>query len=293
MFKRRSLVTGLVLLLSLALAVGLAFSAKVKVTTTVDIYDQGKINWEVGVVKATGMGAPPSGMPQGQARMMARRAAIVDCYRNLAEIVYGVRVDSETLVRNFVTESDVIETKVTGMIKGAQIVSDKQMPDGSYEVIMVIPLYGKESVGNIILPEAISQQKVKMEEAGKEIIPLPPAPEVPLEGSYTGLIIDARGKGVEPCMSPKIISEDGDEVYGTMKVDPEIVIEKGIIGYAHSMGKAKQSWRAGDHPLIIEATGKCGTFKADVLVTQKDAQRIKEANREAGFLQNLRVTIVS
>ncbi len=45
---------------------------------------------------------------------------------------------------------------------------------------------------------------------------------------YTGVVIDARGLGVMPSMSPKIYDNTGNEVYGTMTVDPDYVIEKGI-----------------------------------------------------------------
>lgn len=269
----------------LFLVAGIVYSQKITVQTTLTVEQtpSGRINWEAGVIKATGTGAKPSGMPSAQARQMARRAAIVDALRNLGEIINGVRVDSETTVKNFVTESDVIRTQMSAFIQGAHIVSERELPDGSYEVVMQLPMYGKESLGSIIVPETLKE---------KELTLYPPAPETPVEGAYTGLIIDARGLNVKPCMSPKIISEDGDEVYGTMKVPAEVVIEKGIVGYASSLEKAKQSWRSGERPLIIKATGKAGSFNGDVLVTPSDAKKILRENEKAGFLQNLRVTIV-
>jgi hypothetical protein len=273
------------ILIFLFLAGTIVYSQKVtvQVTTTVEQTSSGRINWEAGIIKATGMGVRPSGMPSAQAKALAKRAAIADCYRNLGEIINGVKVDSETVVKNFITESDEIRTQVSAFIKGAQIVSEKENPDGSYEVTMQLPLYGKESLGAIIIPEATKEEEQKL---------YPPAPETPLEEAYTGLIIDARGLNVKPCMSPKIISENGDEVYGTIRVSPEVVIEKGIVGYSSSIEKAKQSWRSGEKPLIVKATGKAGSFNADVLIKQSDAEKILRENEKSGFLQNLRVTIV-
>ena len=55
---------------------------------------------------------------QAQKRLMAVRAAKADAFRQLVEIINGVHVNSETVVKDFVTESDVIKTKVEGLIKG-------------------------------------------------------------------------------------------------------------------------------------------------------------------------------
>ena len=58
--------------------------------------------------------------PQG--RLMAKRAAEVDAQRKLIERIIGLRVDSQTLVRDFVAESDVINTVARGTLVGHSIV---------------------------------------------------------------------------------------------------------------------------------------------------------------------------
>jgi hypothetical protein len=121
---------------------------------------QGTINWTSGVVYATGIGAPPpSAVNPAQARAMAVRAAQVVAYRNLLEIVKGVRVDSETVVENFMTKSDIIRTRVDGIVKGAMIMKTQYMSDGSVEVLVSMPMKGAlldavvpESFGSAVLP---------------------------------------------------------------------------------------------------------------------------------------------
>ena len=49
---------------------------------------------------AIGYGYLPAGMPVGRAKLMARRAAIVDAQRNLVEIIKGTAVDAETSMEN-------------------------------------------------------------------------------------------------------------------------------------------------------------------------------------------------
>ncbi|MCK9554594.1 hypothetical protein M0R36_02080 [bacterium] len=67
---------------------------------------------------------------EGQEKLMARRAAIVDGYRNLAERVKGLRITSNTYVRDFVAESDQIQTQFDHFLKGAKIDSGSERWDG-------------------------------------------------------------------------------------------------------------------------------------------------------------------
>lgn len=76
-------------------------------------------------VQGTGV-APTYAVNAVQARMLARRAAVVDAYRQLAEMVKGVNVDSETTVENMMVTSDVTKTKVTALIQGARASRSRQ-----------------------------------------------------------------------------------------------------------------------------------------------------------------------
>jgi hypothetical protein len=73
-----------------------------------------------------------------QTRLMAKRAAVVDSYRRLAEMIYGVVIDSKTTVRDFTTTSDVVKVSVEGVIKGAKIVDEKYYSDGMVSVTSIV-----------------------------------------------------------------------------------------------------------------------------------------------------------
>jgi len=69
-----------------------------------------------------------------QNKLLAKRAAEADCYRKLAETVYGVKLTSDTYVRDFVTESDEIRTAVDTFIKGIKLGPPRYYDDGTCEV---------------------------------------------------------------------------------------------------------------------------------------------------------------
>lgn len=72
------------------------------------------------------MSPPPATLPPcwqaipARERLMAIQAAERDCQRRLLERVKGLRISSDTLVRDFVTESDVIQATAAGLLQGYQ-----------------------------------------------------------------------------------------------------------------------------------------------------------------------------
>ena len=88
-------------------------------------------NYEENVVEAEGYGLSAAGSAtEVQARLTARRAAIADAQRVLAEEMAAVQVDAETRVEDAALKSDVVQTKVTrvpggtGKLRGRRLSGD-------------------------------------------------------------------------------------------------------------------------------------------------------------------------
>lgn len=106
--------------------------------------ESGYIDWSEMKAYATGVGIAPAGLSsESQGRILANRAAIVVAKRNLLEVVKGVRIDSDTLVENFMIKSDAISSRVTGILEGADVEEGIYQRDGSCLVRVSIPLTGK------------------------------------------------------------------------------------------------------------------------------------------------------
>jgi len=250
--------------------------------------DKGLVNFEDGYIEAVGTGAPPEqyyGKPQ--ARPMALRAAQVDAYRNLLETVQGVQIDSKTTIKDFVTESDVINTAINGMVKGAQVVKKEYLSDGTVEVTVRMPLSG---VAKAIIPQAIKDDK---KEDMKEHKPVPFSKKpAPADEVFTGLVIDGRGLQGRPAMSPKIFDENGAEVYGTLIVKKDYAVQQGICGYARDLNAAQSNARVTNNPMTVKAIRAQGAGMSEFVIGMEDANKIRAAKDNLTFLEKCRVMVV-
>jgi hypothetical protein len=250
--------------------------------------NKGAVNWTDGYVEAVGIGAPPTqSMGKPQARPMALRAAQVDAYRNLLEVINGVRVDSTTTIKDFVVASDVINTQVQGIVKGSNVMKQEYMSDGTVEVTVRMPLAGKFAA--VIIPRSMDKNK----KASPPPPPEAPPPAPALGGEvFTGLVVDARGIQARPAMSPRIIDENGQEVYGSMIVEREYAVQQGMSGYARDLTAAQSNARVTNAPLSVKGLKTEGAGRSDIVIANADAAKIRSAGDNMSFLKKCRVMIV-
>jgi hypothetical protein len=258
----------------------------------------GSINWTKGIIQAKGIGVSPEeyyGKPQ--ARPMALRAARIDAMRNLLEVTQGVRIDSATIVKNFAVTNDVIMAKVSGMVKGAQIVKQEYLSDGTVEVTMQMSLHG--GFAQLILPQEIKQIEPIKSVPSLSVEPPKPSPailsktaEKPTSEIYTGLVVNAIGLNARPAMSPKIIDETGQEVYGSAFVSREYAVQQGMSGYAKDITAAQSNPRVTNNPLTVKGLKTEGPGNSDIVISNADASKLRSASEHLSFMKKCRVMIV-
>ena len=258
--------------------------------------DNGAMNYSNGFVVATGIGAiSPLAQNPGMARATAVRAAKVDAMRNLLEAVMAITVSSETTVRGAAIENDVVKTSVEGMVRGARMRdidgdgrgsnSDiRYLSDTSIEIEMEVHMSG---ISEVILPPA---GYAPAPVAGGA--PAPAAPAAPRPGTVTGLIVDARGLGLRPAMSPKIVDQNGGVVYGPGNFTREFAVKFGVAGYSKNLEQAQQDPRVVGNPLVVKGVGVQGANKADLVLATGDISRVKGADSSGKFLSNCKVMIL-
>lgn len=92
------------------------------------------------LISVTGQGvAPMNTSSPAQAYALAKRAAVADAYRMIAEKVKGVRIDGQDLIKNMMVKRSTIRTSVQAMVRNANIV-ETTFKEGLCEVEMEITL---------------------------------------------------------------------------------------------------------------------------------------------------------
>lgn len=270
----------------------------------VETVGPGTVNWTTGIVTAVGVGAPPEkASSPGQARAMAERAAFAVAIRNLLEAVKGIQVDSATLVESYVVKDDVVKTRVSGLVKGAQVIRREVQPDGGVEVTVGVSLTGE------LFDAVVSRgfgRKVPAAEPAKPAPPMPkapepalalkpPAPPTPAVGAseaYTGLLVDARGLGLKPALAPRLLDEQGKELYASEVLDRSKAVEAGVAGYAKDMVAGSRQARVTDKPLIVKGIKASGDRATDIMIGGEGTKAIQQSEPASHFLQQGRVVVV-
>lgn len=136
---------------------------------------------------------------KAQNKLLAKRAAEADCFRKLAEAVYGLQLTSDTTVRDFVTESDIIKTSVDAFVKGVKLGTPRYYEDGVCEVDAEVTVakivrhlkavYSAHYEGNIVtssdfekITDTVKTDVIRVTGSGAPRPELPPGLPIGAEG---------------------------------------------------------------------------------------------------------------
>ena len=249
--------------------------------------EQACVDWNNGLAIAVGSGAPATwAKTAAQKNISATRAARLDAARNLMELIKGVHLNTSSDIQGMMVANDTVQTSIQGRLFGIRPVErPRYFSDGSVQVKLEARL-------REIIPEELylDSQGPPRQLGG----PLGSPVGSPLNTSqaYTGLIIDARGTGIQPALSPKVYDPQDREVYGSAYVSREFAVSQGMAGYVKSIEAASATDRVRGNPAVIKAEQAVGANKADVVISQADADALRAIAQQQTFLREARVMIV-
>tara|TARA_B110000305_G_scaffold219383_1_gene260309 strand:+ start:149 stop:1045 length:897 start_codon:yes stop_codon:yes gene_type:complete len=275
---------------------------------------------DLSVITAEGFGfSDANRFSEPQARLMALRAAKIDAQRNLLEVINGVRVTAGTTVKDMMLESDIIGTRVKGMLQGSfETDSSVAFEDGSWvaSVKMAVCMdksdalcRTKPSLASITQPSlvgapaearysvsdlpAVAAAVILKEAAAPQTAPEPvasaPAPTVGDQSNRaTGLILDARALNYTPMLDVRVRTGSGKELYGPGHVP----MGSDWLHWAPSVVSANEMADiVGDAPLVMtpESLGEA----TELVISDNDAIKLFTSNTLNGdFLAAGKVVIV-
>ncbi|MBR0061913.1 MAG: hypothetical protein IJP68_10595, partial [Selenomonadaceae bacterium] len=82
-----------------------------------------------------------------------------------------------------------------------------------------------------------------------------------------------------------------EKIYGHQNLDYDKIIVNGMASYANDVNDQISRSRAGNNPLVVQATS-LSDINANPVVSATDADRILAANQRDKFLENCAVVFV-
>lgn len=249
----------------------------------------GCIDYTTGWIYATGQGE----INDRQSMRDAIRTAQVTAQQNMMATIKGMTIDFNTETNRELKE-DSIKSFAKHYIKGIQTVGkpDFLSVGGKvYEKVIVVTVRLPLRLTEDMFPQQSLQpsQQPRQQPAAPE----QPSPQQAQEPSiYSGVIINATNLRIRPAMAPKIVDEDGREVYGSAYVNRDFAIREGMAGYTKSINEAESNTRVASSPLEVKGIKTADSNNIDIVISNEDARKIRNASSYQKFLDECRVMIV-
>lgn len=267
--------------------------------------DFGYVDWGRFVIGSSGVSSITGLNQTADQRIQALENAKQAATKKLAKAAETLTFNSNVRVKDALMRKSLSLPHLHQIVQGFTLVDTRSLSDMSIEVDIELRIIGRLS--DVLLPKDCGQAELRLSDKllcptcgqpwpdgkpvpeGVKLVNLAEGLLSPTGTPYTGLIIDARGLGVNPAIAPKILNEDGMEIFGTNYVDRDKAIESGMVAYTKA-GQNEQ--RVGSEPLLIRAVAASGPLKADVIVSNNDSALIHSAAHIQNFLKECKVVFI-
>jgi len=226
------------------------------------------VDWQELMLRATGSGPPDfTAVTAAQATAAAEKHARASALRSLERGIGTVRLTDSQTVSDVLPSSGAAE-KIGQALGDYRITAKRYFSDHGVELDVEVPL---PPIADLLLAPATVPTKA-------------PGPK----SKSSGLIIDARGLNVVPALAPRLVDQNGKEVYGIASLSAEARHRAGVVAYAKAIADAKASQRVGEKPLMVKASKAVGP---DLVLSAAAVRAIEESNPV--YLLDGRVLILS
>jgi hypothetical protein len=280
-----------------------------------------KINWSQGFITCEGESA------EGQSSYAAKISAKVIAQRNLLEVIKGVSIDSQVRVADGMLSSDIITSRVQGVIKGAQITSNNYSSTSRSAIATAKLEMGKDLLSALLSDSTKLSWNEKIKQAWDGFSFLATAnaatytnqdketlqkllEDLRKQGenstskyltkvlseidntSYSGILIDISDiESFQKAMIVKLVDESGTEIYPSTLVSKETLLKKNTsVGYIYGIEDARNNKRVFDKPIEFKASKIYKNRKSNIVLSKTQIEAIK--NLDEDVLKKAKVILV-
>jgi len=211
---------------------------------------------------------------KGEAKSRARE--------NLLDLIKLVHFDSRT-VGEIMVGDKLIESRIETLVGSAYQQGEiEYLERNEVAIALAINMSGLAEIlidASGYMSEGVAQSTYLMTRAA-----------TPKSERTSGIVIDARNIYHIPAMVPKVFNEDEKLVYGPRYYTRSRSVNRGPMGYAHSMEDGNVRRRVGNNPLLVEAV--TSNDDVNLTISNLDAERIRDAEKKFGLLTNCKVLVL-
>ena len=211
---------------------------------------------------------------KGEAKSRARE--------NLLDLIKLVHFDSRTVGEIMVSDK-LIESRIKTLVGSAYQQGEiEYLERNEVAIALAINMSGLAEIlidASGYMSEGVAQSAYLMTRAA-----------TPKSERTSGIVIDARNIYHIPAMVPKVFNEDEKLVYGPRFYTRSRSVNRGPMGYAHSMEDGNVRRRVGNNPLFVEAV--TSNDDVNLTISNLDAERIRDAEKKFGLLTNCKVLVL-
>lgn len=243
----------------------------------------GIIDWSNGVLESAANGQTPGDCTDpGRALKLAQKAAVKEAQAGLLQMIKKLRVDAQRRIEDLMAEGKLSAADLRSFVRrNSRIVEIAYAPHGSVRARMVMSMYG--SFAERVLPDSV--QKIHP-------VKQPDPPQQGEKEFYTGIVLDAQGVGAEAALVPRILDEEGNEIYGPAYISRDYAVQKGAAGFAGQLKDARAAPGVAANPLTVKAIRTAESGPSDIVISNADAKKIRGVARNLFLLHKCRVMIV-
>ena len=213
-------------------------------------------------------------LSKGEARATARG--------NLLDLVKLVHFDSRT-VGEMMLSDNLTQNRVESLVESAYQQGEiEYLEKKEVAIALAVKMSGLAEIlidANGYMNENLAQSTFLMTRNS-----------IPKTERISGIIIDARSIYHVPAMVPKVFNESDKLIYGPRHYTRSRSVNKGPIGYAHSIKDLNVVRRVGNSPILIDAVRSDDTI--NLTVSNFDAEKIRDAEKKFGLLSNCKVIVL-